>query len=110
MATRFYSKWLPRLNDSGYNVHVVFLWLNSPELAIARVAERVRKGGHDIPAETIRRRYARGLENFFKLYRPIADSWLFIDASDDFLEEIALGDKIEGEIIVNETLWRQNSK
>lgn len=110
LATRFYSKWLPQLKEAGYNVHVIFLWLNSAELAIARVAERVRKGGHNIPTETIRRRYDRGLENFFKLYRPIADSWQFIDASNDFLEEIAMGDKIEGEIIVNETLWRQNLK
>ncbi|HVA50473.1 MAG TPA: hypothetical protein VNH11_29260 [Pirellulales bacterium] len=74
---------------SGFNVEgaaiaadrfgLVFLWLPSPEYVVARVAERVRRGGHNIPAETVRRRYFAGLRNFFELYQPIADSWLCLD-------------------------------
>ncbi len=106
LATRFYSKWLSTLQSTGYHVHLAFLSLNSPELAIERVAERVRSGGHNIPDETIRRRYDRGLTNFFQLYEPIVDSWQMYDASEEFPIEVACGDKIDGTIIVKETLWR----
>ncbi|MCE7961376.1 MAG: Zeta toxin family protein [Acidobacteria bacterium ACB1] len=75
LATRSYAGWLPKLQAEGYYIHLIFLWLNSADLAVERVAERVREGGHDIPEQTIRRRFSRGLENFFELYRPTADSW-----------------------------------
>jgi predicted ABC-type ATPase len=93
-------------SPQGYHVHLVFLWLNSPELAIERVAERVRVGGHHIPDETVRRRYERGLSNFFQLYRPIVDSWEVMDVSEEFPIEVAIGDKIAGTQIVNEALWQ----
>ena len=51
------------------------------DLAVASVAERVRTGGHDVPAETVRRRFDRGRRNFFTLYRPLADTWRLYDAS-----------------------------
>jgi predicted ABC-type ATPase len=60
---------------------MVFLWLPSADFAVARVAERVRMGGHDVPEETIRRRYNKGIENFFRLYRPMADTWRIYDNS-----------------------------
>ena len=50
------------------------MWLPDVELAIARVAERVRSGGHLVPEEVIRRRYKSGLKNFFSLYRPLANT------------------------------------
>ncbi len=81
MASRTFAPWLRELQGSGYRVHVAFLWLASPALAMRRVALRVRHGGHDIPVETIQRRYARGLVNFHTLYRPIADSWIVYDNS-----------------------------
>jgi predicted ABC-type ATPase len=58
-----------------------FIWLNSPELAVRRVEERVRLGGHSIAEDTIRRRYQRGLQNFFALYQPLASSWTVYDNS-----------------------------
>jgi len=106
LATRFYSKWLPTLQANGYYVHLVFLWLNSPELAIERVAERVRNGGHNIPEEAIRRRYDRGLNNFFPLYRLIVDSWQVYDVSEESPIEVAFGDKLEGQTTVGELLWQ----
>ena len=81
LATRSYLPWLFSLQDSGYAVDLVFLWLPGPEMAVARVAERVRLGGHDVPEPVIRRRYRRGLENFFRLYRPGADRWWLLDNS-----------------------------
>ncbi len=66
---------------SGYRTHLLFLWLESAELAVSRVAERVRVGGHDVPEATIRRRYDSGLRNLFSLYLPVVDSWQVLDNS-----------------------------
>lgn len=65
LASRSFAPWLQRRVADGYSVHLVFLWLASPELAIARVARRVELGGHAVPEEVVRRRYAAGLRNFF---------------------------------------------
>jgi len=81
LASQALARRLARLKTRGYTVHIVFLWLPTAELAIARVAERVRTGGHDVPSDAVRRRFSRGLHNFFALYRPIADTWRFYDGS-----------------------------
>lgn len=81
LAGRTYAPWLASLGRSGYHVHILYLWLSSPELAVARVAARVRLGGHDVPEEDIRRRYRTGLRNFFRLYRPLATDWQVLDNS-----------------------------
>jgi predicted ABC-type ATPase len=81
LASRSYAAWLKKLRDAGYEVHLVFLWLPSADAAVARVAERVRGGGHDVPELTICRRYEAGLRNFLELYIPLADTWQVIDNS-----------------------------
>jgi predicted ABC-type ATPase len=81
LASRTYAPWLAELRASGYKVHIVFLWLSSPDEAVARVAERVRAGGHDVPEPTIRRRYDAGLKNLVTLYMPLADSWQLLNNS-----------------------------
>jgi predicted ABC-type ATPase len=81
LASRFYALWIAELKQKGYEFDLFFIWLKSPELAIRRVEERVRLGGHSIEEATIRRRYARGLQNFFSLYQPLADSWTVYDNS-----------------------------
>jgi predicted ABC-type ATPase len=72
---------LARLREGGYKVHIVYLWLPTADLAVARVADRVRSGGHDVPTDTVRRRFDRGRRNFFALYLPLADTWRLYDAS-----------------------------
>jgi predicted ABC-type ATPase len=81
LASRRFARWLADLRRNGYCVHLLFLWLPSAALAVGRVAERVRAGGHGVPEETIRRRYRAGVRNFFALYRPLADTWRLYDAS-----------------------------
>ena len=81
LSSRSLAPWLIRLQADGYVVHLIFLWLIDANLAVKRVAERVKTGGHDIPEETVRRRYTRSISNFFNIYRPIADSWLMLDNS-----------------------------
>ena len=79
LASKTFAPWLKGLVASGYAFHIVFLWLPDPEAAIARVADRVRMGGHDVPEETIRRRYHAGIKNFFDLYRGLATTWKLLD-------------------------------
>ena len=75
LASRSLGPWLKNLLATDYQFHLVFLWLPSVDLAVARVADRVQMGGHDIPEATIRRRYRAGLKNFWAIYRPLATSW-----------------------------------
>ena len=81
LASRSLAPRVRRLQQGGYEFQLLFFWLNSPELNIQRVAERVRSGGHHIPEEVIRRRYIAGLKNFFSLYMPLADTWGAYDNS-----------------------------
>jgi predicted ABC-type ATPase len=70
---------------------MLFLALDSIELAIGRVQTRVREGGHNIPIQTIRRRYSHGLLNFFKIYKTIVNRWILVDNSTENFEFIAEG-------------------
>lgn len=72
-----------RLRAKGYRVVIYYLKLPSPELAIERVKNRVREGGHDIPEKDLRRRFDRSWQNFIRLYRPLADKWIVFDNSGD---------------------------
>jgi predicted ABC-type ATPase len=81
LAGRNYARSIPRWRAAGYRVTLHFLSLPSPEMAVARVAERVRQGGHHVPEDIIRRRFASGKDNFDTLYKPIVDSWLYYDNS-----------------------------
>jgi len=82
LASRSFVPWVRLRLAEGYTVHLVFLWLASPELALARVARRVELGGHSVADDVVRRRYATGLRNFFELYRPIMSTWRVYDSSD----------------------------
>ena len=76
--------WLHHIREwqaASYRVKLIFLQLDSVEEAIARVAQRVRQGGHDIPEATIRRRFAAGRDNFERLYAPQADAWALYNNS-----------------------------
>lgn len=79
LSNRTLALRVPRWQAQGYRVHLLYLWLASADLAVERVAERVRGGGHDIPELTIRRRYVAGLRNFFQVYVPIVDAWTMYD-------------------------------
>ena len=82
LAGKNFARFLTQLKTrQNYHVYLMFLWLPSPEQALSRVRDRVIRGGHDIPEEVVRRRYHRGIYNFFHVYEPIADSWSFIDNS-----------------------------
>jgi predicted ABC-type ATPase len=81
LSGRTHAKLLSSLKRSGYLINLFFLWLPSAELAVLRVATRVIRGGHAVPDAIVRRRYASGLQNFFRIYCPLVDGWWLYDAS-----------------------------
>lgn len=83
LATRSYASLINKAHSEGYHVVLLFFWLSSPEMAVERVAKRVSEGGHNIPVEIIHRRYWAGLNNFFTIFAPKVDSWLFLSNIDD---------------------------
>ena len=81
LATRSYAPWIRQLCQQDYAFHVLFLWLRSPELAVQRVRERVRLGGHDVPEVVVRDGISMGYAHFSDLYLPLATSWSVYDNS-----------------------------
>ena len=81
LASRSYVKFIEQAQSKGYFVSLLFFWLPTPEQAIERVATRVNEGGHNIPSDTIRRRYFSGIRNLMALYAPICNYWVIYDNS-----------------------------
>ncbi len=100
-AGRSYLRVIRRLKESGYAVHFFYLWVPSVELALARIRERVLRGGHDVPEGVVRRRFDRSMANFLVHYRLLADRWIFYDNSGSVPAIIAYGE--EGELHVADT-------
>jgi predicted ABC-type ATPase len=106
LASRTFAPWIVDLRKTGYSVYLVFLWLPNEDFAVARVAERVRMGGHNIPVETIRRRYRSGLRNFFHLYQALINLWRFYDNSDPAGPRlIASGSRSQCTYILDLEIW-----
>lgn len=79
LSGRGYAQHIARWQAAGYRIKLIFLKLNHADEAVARVAERVRQGGHDIPEVVIRRRFASGFANFESVYAPLVDAWALYD-------------------------------
>jgi predicted ABC-type ATPase len=90
LSGRSYLKLIQQLKKQGYKVHFFFLWVDTVEVALARVKERVLKGGHDVPQPVIHRRFGRSIRNFFADYRALADSWYLFDNTGTRPELIAV--------------------
>lgn len=93
LATRALIKLTRKAQALGYYVTVIYLWLESPDMAVERVAARVKAGGHDIPEETIRRRYRMGIYYLFHNYMQTCDKWILADNSRPPFAIIAEGTK-----------------
>ena len=76
-----YVRRLQAWKQAGYRIEMVYLRLRSTQLAVQRIAVRVRQGGHHVPRVDVVRRFSRGWVNFQRLYRPLADSWAVYDNS-----------------------------
>jgi predicted ABC-type ATPase len=105
LATRSYASLVKAAQRVGYKVTLLFIWLDSPETAIQRVADRVAEGGHHIPDEIVRRRYDRGIFNLINLYMPICNSWIVVNNKDVVPELIAKGALTGENMIQNYYIW-----
>ncbi len=81
LSGRTYLDRIGRMKDKGYKIEMVFLKLSDANLAIRRVAYRVKQGGHHVPEADVRRRFLRGWPNFAQHYRPLADAWAVYENS-----------------------------
>ena len=76
-----YVSFLQRLKTQGYRIQLFFLWIPTVEMALARIADRVQRGGHEIPEPVVRRRFHKGISHLLGLYRPLVDTWALFDNS-----------------------------
>jgi predicted ABC-type ATPase len=111
LASKSFAPWLKELTaNNKYHLHFVYLWLPSPDLAVARVKSRIAMGGHSVPEDTIRRRYDKGLNNFFQLYRPLSCSWRFYNAAGPKIKLIASGNGKSPLTLQDSELWHNIEK
>jgi predicted ABC-type ATPase len=110
LSTRSYVNTIKKAREEGYTITLLYFWLNSAELAVERVRVRVSEGGHNIPENTIRRRYLRGLTNLTRLFIPLADLWMIIDNSVSPFMLIAEGSQNSQKKIYQEVSWHQLNK
>ena len=106
LATKSYINLVRRAQAKGYSVRLLFFWLNSPELALLRIAERVAKGGHNIPEPVVRRRYVAGIRNLIRLFMNEMDYWVIYDNSEYPAVQVATGGKNEEVTIMLETTYQ----
>ena len=92
LAGRGFRRIIPQLKNTGYSVAIVFLYLRSPEVCIARVRNRVMAGGHDVPEEDIIRRFYRSKRNFWRFYKDLVDEWGLFYNSGDSIQQVAAGE------------------
>lgn len=103
LAARTYARWLAELRRDGYDVHLFYFWLRHPDMAIRRVADRVKSGGHFVPDDTIRRRYSRSVQNFLELYRPVVTTWQVYDNSNGGSRLIAFNNSFFDTVLDDDT-------
>lgn len=108
LSTRSYQSLIKKAKTKGYNILLLFLTLDSPELAIERVQTRVEEGGHNIPEGTIVRRYQRGLQNLFNIYIPLLDNWVVVNNSGEKFNFVA--EAFQGEVEIKDVTSWENLK
>jgi predicted ABC-type ATPase len=101
-----YIRFLKKCQAKDYQINLIYFWLQSPDLGISRVRQRVASGGHNIPEETIIRRYYRGQKNLIQAYMPICQTWVIYDNS-TFPSQLIAESKINQLIIYNHQTYNQ---
>jgi predicted ABC-type ATPase len=107
LASRSIAKLLIGAQEKGYYVTLLYFWLNTPDLAVERVKNRVAAGGHNVTEVTVRRRYDAGIHNLFELYLPICDYWMITDNSLSPMEVIAKGFRDQKNEIYNSLIYNK---
>lgn len=102
LAGKGFERIISRLKRAGYTVTIVFIFLKSPEMSVARVRNRVEAGGHHVPTEDVVRRFYRSKRNFWHTYRDLADRWNLFYNSGEHPQEVAFGERNQFTVIDQE--------
>lgn len=109
LSGKTYARLIQQLQEEGWLVNLIYLYLPSVKISIERVAERVKHGGHNIPVDSILRRYPRSLKNLIKLYSPICDTTICLDNSDESQKIIFTQEK-QNRIIADQVYFQALTK
>lgn len=93
LAGKGFERLISQLKRAGYTVTIVFIFLKSPEMSVARVRNRVEAGGHHVPTEDVVRRFHRSKQNFWHIYRDLVDRWSLFYNSEEHFQEVASGER-----------------
>jgi predicted ABC-type ATPase len=111
LAARSYVPRIEKWRSEGYCYQLYYFWLPSADLAVQRVADRVRQGGHHVPEETVRHRYRQSVGNLFNLYIPLADVWnIYLNVQPGLPELVARGSSTVVETVANTAIWEMMQK
>lgn len=106
LSGKSYIPFLEILKNKGYAINLFFLWIPNPELALSRIKDRVATGGHDVSAQDVKRRFYRGMYNFFRYYKPLSDTWMLFNNADALPRLIAREKNGKTEVIDKELFER----
>ena len=114
LSSRTFAPFLQNLKARGYRVVIYYFSLANAQLAVRRVKLRVGLGGHDVPADVIKRRFGRSLSNFFTLYAsqesPLADEWTLLDNS-NIQKIVRVAARLDNELnILEPQTWQKLQK
>lgn len=101
--------WIKKIKLKGYSIRLLYIFIESPDLCIARIRERVLKGGHFVPDDDVIRRFYRSKLNFWNVYKELADEWYLIYNSQQEFIEFAFA-REGGYVINDEELFREFMK
>lgn len=106
LSGRTWKNYLRHARTRGFEITIFFIYLDSADTCVARVRERVRRGGHDVPDDDIRRRFSRSLVNFWKIYRQMADHWAIVYNVGSTYVDVVFGEREEF-TVSDEELFRR---
>lgn len=110
LSSRTFAPFLRKLKSQGYQVVIYYFSLANATLAVNRVKIRVIQGGHDVPADVVRRRFGRSLSNFFTIYAPLANQWALFDNSSS-PQALPVAAQLANELIITEDkTWQKLQK
>ena len=106
LTTLSYLNTIKAAKEKGYSINLLYFWLNDVNLAIERVKIRVSEGGHNIPEETIRRRYFRGIYNLSNRFIGLCDFWIVINNSSRPYTFVAEGQGLKEIKVHDDIIWQ----
>jgi len=93
LSGRSFRNAMLKARQLGFEITIGFVFVDSADVCVARVAERVRKGGHDVPEYDVRRRFHRSINNFWTTYRELADNWVLLYNGGSRLQDVSAGSR-----------------